>query len=151
MYYNYSNWTWNNLPCPSVLWYNCSSNTEEYPSGWRGRFAKSLVWGDLQREFESPILRQADSLCESIVFLFCFWLKIHVTISVDMTQKKKQKRGKSNLEYRIIGYVFLATAFGMLMSETTRSLAVAFITIGITFILIEHDKTRARKNSHKNK
>ncbi len=32
--------------------------TEGYPSGLRGWFAKSLVWGDLEREFESPLLRQ---------------------------------------------------------------------------------------------
>lgn len=31
---------------------------EEYPSGWRGRFAKSLGWRNLAREFESPLLRQ---------------------------------------------------------------------------------------------
>ena len=31
---------------------------EGYPSGLRGWFAKSLVWGDLEREFESPLLRQ---------------------------------------------------------------------------------------------
>ena len=31
--------------------------TEGYPSGLRGWFAKSLVWGDLEREFESPLLR----------------------------------------------------------------------------------------------
>ena len=33
-------------------------SVEGYPSGLRGRFAKSLVWGDLEREFESPLLRQ---------------------------------------------------------------------------------------------
>lgn len=34
------------------------AHTEGYPSGLRGWFAKSLVWGDLEREFESPLLRQ---------------------------------------------------------------------------------------------
>ena len=34
------------------------NSLEGYPSGWRGRFAKSLVWGNLEREFESPTLRQ---------------------------------------------------------------------------------------------
>ena len=32
--------------------------TEGYPSGLRGRFAKSLVWGNLEQEFESLLLRQ---------------------------------------------------------------------------------------------
>ncbi len=31
---------------------------EGYPSGLRGWFAKSLVRRDLEREFESPLLRQ---------------------------------------------------------------------------------------------
>ena len=31
---------------------------EGYPSGWRGRFAKSLDWRKLVREFESLTLRQ---------------------------------------------------------------------------------------------
>ena len=31
---------------------------EGYPSGLRGWFAKSLVWGNLEREFESLLLRQ---------------------------------------------------------------------------------------------
>ena len=35
--------------------------TEGYPSGLRGWFAKSLVWGDLEREFESPLLRQKNN------------------------------------------------------------------------------------------
>ena len=35
--------------------------TEGYPSGLRGWFAKSLVWGNLEREFESPLLRQKNN------------------------------------------------------------------------------------------
>jgi hypothetical protein len=35
-----------------------SRDEEGYPSGLRGWFAKSLVWRDLEREFESPLLRQ---------------------------------------------------------------------------------------------
>ena len=35
--------------------------TEGYPSGLRGRFAKSLDWRDLVREFESPLLRQKET------------------------------------------------------------------------------------------
>ena len=35
-----------------------SVDEEGYPSGLRGWFAKSLVRRDLEREFESPLLRQ---------------------------------------------------------------------------------------------
>jgi hypothetical protein len=34
------------------------AGAEGYPSGLRGWFAKSLVWGNLEREFESLLLRQ---------------------------------------------------------------------------------------------
>ena len=45
--------------------------TEGYPSGLRGRFAKSLVRRDLERGFESPLLRQ--EMSRAIARLFS-WL-----------------------------------------------------------------------------
>ena len=50
--------------------YNYPS-TEGYPSGLRGRFAKSLVRRDLERGFESPLLRQ--EMSRAIARLFS-WL-----------------------------------------------------------------------------
>ena|GEM_PF-3721777 len=46
------------------------ADKEGYPSGLRGWFAKSLDWGDLVREFESPLLRQIKIHCGCSVFLF---------------------------------------------------------------------------------
>jgi hypothetical protein len=45
------------------------TNAEGYPSGLRGWFAKSLVWGNLEREFESLLLRQRNTLNDVGVFL----------------------------------------------------------------------------------
>jgi hypothetical protein len=63
-----------NLALTSCLCYNQPS-AEGYPSGLRGWFAKSLVWGDLEREFESPLLRQAQTLCYTqgvfVFYIFC--------------------------------------------------------------------------------
>lgn len=44
--------------------------TEGYPSGLRGWFAKSLVRRDLEREFESPLLRQIKTTTLWSLFLF---------------------------------------------------------------------------------
>jgi hypothetical protein len=46
------------------------SHTEGYPSGLRGWFAKSLVRGDLEREFESPLLRQNENRILVVLFSF---------------------------------------------------------------------------------
>ena len=49
----------NLLLCMSYVKSVTLAYAEGYPSGLRGWFAKSLVWRDLEREFESPLLRQA--------------------------------------------------------------------------------------------
>ena len=52
----------------SYVEYVTLAHTEGYPSGLRGWFAKSLVWGDLEREFESPLLRHIKEMTERSSF-----------------------------------------------------------------------------------
>lgn len=66
-----------------------------------------------------------------------------------MKNKKSEHSPTSSFDYRPVGYVFLAIAFGMLLSEPMRGLAVAFFAIGIAFIVIKHDDDSKRKSTKK--
>ena len=66
-----------------------------------------------------------------------------------MVRKKLKHDTESKNDYRAVGYVFLAIAFGMLLSEPMRGLAVAFFAIGIAFIVIKHDDDSNRKSAKK--
>ena len=63
-----------------------------------------------------------------------------------MVRKKLKHDTESKNDYRAVGYVFLAIAFGMFLSETTRGLAVAFFAIGIAFAVMKYDDANEKKN-----
>lgn len=62
-----------------------------------------------------------------------------------MARKKPNQRIESVDYSRMGGYLFLAVAFLMLFSETSRGLAVAFFAIGIALVVFKHDDTTKKK------
>ncbi|MET0980123.1 MAG: hypothetical protein ABWX90_02615 [Candidatus Saccharimonadales bacterium] len=70
-----------------------------------------------------------------------------------MARKKAKYNAKTEDDYRVVGYLFLAIAFGMFFSEATRGLAIALFTIGITFVVIGYndadDKNKSSKKDDK--
>jgi len=59
---------------------------------------------------------------------------------------KKPNHGVESVDYsRVGGYLFLAVAFLMLFSETSRGLAVAFFAIGIALVVVKHDDATRKK------